>query len=143
MSFLPYASIPKHRKPTYLQIVAAFLITNNEERGSGNVLLLGNRLLRGAGVLQEGAATSGTTLPLCTETSHRRKSLATQIVPGSGTDQEAVRGLTMTTTQLSSIRSTLRGESNTSTVAKLLPCYYLLKNIYVFTKMRLDSKPIR
>jgi hypothetical protein len=31
--------------------------TNNEGRGSGNVLLLGNRLSRGAGVLQEGAAT--------------------------------------------------------------------------------------
>jgi hypothetical protein len=33
------------------------MITNNEERGSGNVLLLGDRRLRGAGVLQEGAAT--------------------------------------------------------------------------------------
>jgi hypothetical protein len=37
--------------------VTVNLITNNEECGSGNVLLLGDRLLRGAGVLQDGAAT--------------------------------------------------------------------------------------
>jgi hypothetical protein len=74
---------------------------------------------------------------------HRRKSLATKIVPGSGTDQEAVKSLMMTTTQLSSLRSTIRGESNTSAAAKLLPSYYLLKNIHVLTKMRADSKPIR
>jgi hypothetical protein len=59
-----------------------------------------------------------------------RESKATQTVPGTGTDQEAVRGLTTTTTQLSSLRSTIR-RSNTSAVAKLLPCYYLL--IYICT----------
>jgi hypothetical protein len=59
------------------------------------------------------------------ETPHNGKSLAVWIVPGTmGSDQEAARGLMTTTTHSSSLRSTIR-RSNTSTVAKLLPCYYL------------------
>ena len=52
----------KEKSEEYKEVLESYMrhlcvITNNEERGSGNVLLLGNRLLRGAGVLQEGAAT--------------------------------------------------------------------------------------
>jgi hypothetical protein len=72
------------------------------------------------------------------ETPHNGKSLAAYIVPGTGTDQEAARGLTTTTTQLSSLRSTI-GRSNTSAVAKLLPCYYLLIYIYIYICIHEDE----